>query len=70
MVLKRCAELRYRAEGTSVIAADIRAFKMKDHNAETTLYRLAKMIHQPRAQVNGFYRQLQKLGILPESSRV
>lgn len=65
-VFKRCPEIRYRAEGTSAIAADIRAFKGKNRNAETTLYRLAKMIHQPRAQVNGFYRQLTKLDVLSE----
>lgn len=62
---KRCPELRYRAEGISPVAADIRAYMDKNPEPETSVYRIAKSVHQPRAQVNGFYRQLSKLSIIP-----
>lgn len=62
-VFKRCPELRYRAEGISPVAADVRAFKDKSRGTEVSLYRISKTIHQPRAQVTGFYRQLSKLSI-------
>lgn len=62
---KRCPELRYRAEGVSSVAADVRAFKDKNRRPNTSIYRIAKTIHHPRAQVTGFYKQLFKLDIIP-----
>lgn len=64
-VFKRCPELRYRAEGVSSVAADIRAFKDKNRTSELSVYEMSKVIHQPRAQVNGYYRQMTHLRILP-----
>jgi hypothetical protein len=63
-VFKSCPELRYRAEGVTLVAADLRAFKDKNPGDEYSLYQIAKQIHQPRAQVNGSIRQLSKMNII------
>jgi hypothetical protein len=60
-VFKRCPELRYRAEGVTLVAADVRAFKDKNPGPEFSLYKIAKLTHHPRAQVNGYVRQLFRL---------
>ena len=68
-VFKKCPELHYRAEGVSPVAADIRAFQDKNRKRTQSLYQIAKQIHHPRAQVNGFYRQLMRLQVLPARRR-
>lgn len=61
-VLSKCPEIRFRAEGSGQVFADIRAYVIK--TKFKTLYELAKKIHSPRNRVNESYRLLRKYGVL------
>ncbi|MGK5086506.1 hypothetical protein WDW86_03015 [Bdellovibrionota bacterium FG-2] len=60
-VLARCPEIRFRALGLGIAAADLRAFREK-HPDITSLYEVAKRTHHPRASIYQCQRLFEDFG--------
>lgn len=62
-ILSSCPEIKYRAVGTGIPAADLRSFYEK-HRDISSVYEIAKRTHHPRTSIYLSYRMLQELGAL------
>ncbi len=63
VVLKTCSEIRYRAMGIGIPAADLRSFYEK-HPDVHSVYEIAKRTHHPRTSIYLSYRMFEELGTL------
>jgi hypothetical protein len=64
-ILNSCPEIKYRAMGTGIPAADLRSFHEK-HPDIRSVYEIAKRTHHPRTSIYLSYRMFEELGTLSE----
>lgn len=62
-----CPEIRYRALGTGIPAADLRSFHEK-HPDIRSVYEIAKRTHHPRTSIYLSYRMFEELGTLSRTA--
>ena len=62
-ILSSCPEIRYRAVGTGIPAADLRSFHEK-HPDIRSVYEIAKRTHHSRTSIYLSYRMFEDLGTL------
>lgn len=66
-ILNSCPEIRYRAMGTGIPAADLRSFHEK-HPDILSVYEIAKRTHHPRTSIYLSYRMFEELGTLSRTA--